>query len=66
MFASKATLEKIKFKYNGKQNKAMCLTKGDQIVNITSFEDFKINALQEAMNEDDTSSPAIIVCDLVS
>ena len=44
----------------------MCLTKGDHIVNITSFEDFKAVALQEAMKEDVTSDPAIIVCDLVS
>lgn len=66
MFASKDTLETITFKYDGDKNKAMCLTKGDQIVNITSFKDFKSADLQKAMNEDDTSSPAIIVCDLVS
>lgn len=44
----------------------MCLSKDDQIVNITSFEDFKAVALQKAMKEDVTSDPAIIVCDLVS
>lgn len=74
LFASNKTLQRsrifrsgvIEFKYNGNTNQAMCLSKGDQIVNITSFEDFKAVALQEAMNEDVTSDPAIIVCDLVS
>ena len=74
LFASNKTLQRsrifrsgvIEFKYDGNTNQAMCLSKGDQIVNITSFEDFKAVALQEAMNEDVTSDPAIIVCDLVS
>ena len=66
LFASKTTLEKTKFRYNENDNQALCLSKGDQIVNITSFENFKSDALQQAMKEDDTSDPAIIVCDLVS